>query len=252
MRRIFASLQNPAKYGYVFDSEGWDTNSTVDHHFRLFETLGDGMTAHSHDRGITVSVLTDYLLSLADKLYQEPVNAEDSLYDTVRYTINNRPAEADIAFCATVVFRQAEDSTYTHEKRTRYFSVAEKKISSAPAKQYDKRYAKVEDWHNGSPEAAYRMLIREFPKAFEQLAYAEAIRDWYESQPDYSSSRHYMGLPGQFLKWRDCEEHQAARMLHQAYRALQDICESKRLYHATDNAIQNAKRAIERETEQAA
>lgn len=68
MLRRFASVMNPATYGYSFDSEAWTANAPVDTNFRMYQTYGDGNVQHSGDWAITVDYLADYLISLAQAM----------------------------------------------------------------------------------------------------------------------------------------------------------------------------------------
>ena len=65
MRKLLASQQQPDKYGYLFDTEAFTMSTTVSHHFRMYETYGDGLCQHSGDWPITNEYFADYLASLA-------------------------------------------------------------------------------------------------------------------------------------------------------------------------------------------
>ena len=73
MYRKFASIANSAKFGYSFDSDKWEyrVNPFLTQKFRMFETMGDGMTQHSHDWPVTEEYAIDYLFSLAVILLED-------------------------------------------------------------------------------------------------------------------------------------------------------------------------------------
>ena len=75
MYKKFASIANSAKFGYSFDSDKWEyrANPFLTQKFRMFETMGDGMTQHSHDWPVTEEYAIDYLFSLAVIILESPV-----------------------------------------------------------------------------------------------------------------------------------------------------------------------------------
>ena len=222
MRVKFASLKEPAKYGYVYDSEAWDTNTRfcLPRHFQQFETYNDGLCQHSGEWTVQVDFLADYLASLATYLMANSGEENDKLLQHVSYDITRRPADASIAFAASVKFKSAvrpDGEATGYEKHRRWFSVDEKKVSASESKRYDKRYTEVEKQHDGSPDAIYRMLIPEYADGLEFYAYADAIRDWCHADPDHGRPYFY-GHTAQFLKWFDGDAHKAGELRY-AYKA---------------------------------
>ena len=100
MHRKFASIQNPEKYGYAYDSEAFDSNAEVDWHMRMFETYGDGLCQHSGDWPITTHFMPDYLASLATAMMNDP-----ELVERVIFNFCQMPSAKTIAFCASVKWK---------------------------------------------------------------------------------------------------------------------------------------------------
>jgi hypothetical protein len=240
MTRKFASIEHPETYGYLFETDNWSGNAAVDTCFRMFETYRDGLIQHSRDWPITTEYLADYLNSLAQAML-----TDTELAERMTYTLMRRPSDAEIAFAASVVFKPI-DEDHPWEKKTRYFSIEEKKVSSADSKQYDKRYVRVERAHDGSADAIYSMLIPDYASGLQRLQFAEAIRKWTLD----GENRPYMELPARFLKWT--ESHDKARDMMHALETAQYAAESHRLRCAVESNLASIKRQIERRKELAA
>jgi hypothetical protein len=201
----------------------------------MFETYGDGLCQHSGDWPITNEYMADFLAGLATAML-----TDEELANTVCYEIAQGPKVEDIEFAASVVFKPREavaaDSwASSYEAKDRYYSIAERKISSSPAKQHDKRYARVEQWNNGSPAAIYRMLLPEFAKDLERYAWAHDIRTWVLKQP--ANSPLYMPLPAEFLEWK--MQRDGAQDLRRAFSACRAIVESYRLRASAECDLSN-------------
>ncbi len=238
MRRVFRSIQHPDKYGYAFDSEAWSTRgATVNQNFVQFETYGDGLCQHSHEWPITVEFMADYLASLATAMLQD-----DELIQRLSFPFSRQPSVKQIEFCASVVFKpQQEDGGW--EKKQRFFSIEQLKISSSEEKRHDKRYQQVERWCDGSATAIHRMLYREFDNALEIYARAEAIREWcLEGE---RNERPYMGLAVEFLEWfkTDPERRQKAQDMRRAYGACVAICKAYVLRSEAETHLENIRPA---------
>jgi hypothetical protein len=233
MRKVFASIGHPAKYGYAYDSSPtYRNNVVVDSHFEQFETYGDGLCQHSGSWSVGTEYIADYFLSLAVAM----LAAEDTtLVEEVSYIVGRRPADSSIEFAKSVIFNE-------HSK-TRYYSVDEEKISSSSTKQHDKRYERIEKWHDGSPEAIYRILIKDYSSGIQRFAYASAIRDYLMA----GSRTGWMDMPAEFLKWT--EDREASRRIRDGYEACRNIAQAHHLRHAAQCHIDNYKRAVERAAE---
>ena len=237
MLRKFASIGQPNLFGYAYESGAWDSNAQINAHFRMFQTYGDGLTQHSGDWGVTTEFFSDYLFSLADLMLRD-----EEVADTLRYTLNCGPTAEQIEFCASVKFTPANDTDYWEKKR-RYYSVEEKKISSSDSKRYDKRYSEVDKNCDGSADAIYRMLIPEYADGLKKYIFAHDIHAWCMGA--FGSSRPWMEMPAKFLTWTKDDE--VARKMRDALDTVRYIIESKWLRDNTTSMLDNYRDNIERE-----
>jgi len=171
----FASLAHPEKYGYALDTSAWGSSSETHSYYRQFETYGDGLIQHSGDWSVTFDFLTDYLASLAVAMM-----ANDELVEAADYSFRRGASAELIAFAAGVVWRESDKQ---YDKR-RYFSTQLSKMG-ARAKQYDKRFAEIQDWHDGSRSSIFRLICPEYPTRFEQYQIALSVENWAELQAKY-------------------------------------------------------------------
>ena len=243
MIKRFPSLKDPAKYGYSFDTDNYDSRAFFSDKFRQYETYGDGLCQHSGDWSIQVEFLADYLASLATAML-----TDEELLSYARWEFRADVNREKIEFAASVVFKSAkklsgDDTGY--EKNRRYYSVEERKVSSTPAKQYDKRYQQVEQWCDGSAEAIYRILVPEYAKGMDYYAYADAIRTWCL---DNSTRPYYGGLPAQFLKWFDGDSGKA-RDLRYAWNACKALFAAREARDEAETALKNLHWPVEQPAE---
>lgn len=216
MKITFASLEHPAKFGYAYDTDHWSMNAPVDTKFRQFQTFNDGLCQHSGDYPITIEYMADYLAALAAVML-----TDEALTKELQYLFTRGPAKDDMEFCASVIFKPADDTT-SWEKKTRYFSVSLKQVSSNESKRHDNRFAKVEKWHDGSAGAIFQMLAKESDSGLDKYQRAHVMHEWVrELASNRSSTKVYMDLPGVFLNWFKDPEGPAdrARQLRDAYDA---------------------------------
>ena len=240
MLRKFASLKHPEAYGYAYDTEVMDLHATVNDHFRQFETCGDGMIQHSRDWSITREFLPDYLYSLAQSLL-----TDEELANTVRFTLSNGPDVKSIEFAASVVFKPQEGCEL-YEVKNRYYSMEECKVTANDAKRYDKRYARVATWQDGSAAAIFHMTLPSYALDLERLEYALAVNEW--CMDGHATKRPYMQPPAMFLKWVDNPD--AARAYKDSLECVRGICESYRLRDNTIRRLASYGRSLERAKEQ--
>ena len=242
MLRKFASIKHPTEFGYSFDSEAWTSGAPIDTHFRMFQTFGDGLIQHSGDWAITSEYFADYLTSLAQAML-----ADEELCERTYYMLMRGPSKEEIAFAASVVFKPDDSLTRTYgdgsqflaEKKQRYFSLEEKKITANREKEHDKRYQKLERGHDGSVESVYRILLPDYCKGLGFFQWAWHIREWA-----MATDGKYMGLVAEFLGWtKDRDE---ARAMAHAFECVRNVAESYRLRRAAESDIESYKRNVER------
>lgn len=232
MLRRFASIQNPETVAYAFDSENWSSNAPIHTSFRAYQTYGDGICQHSGDWSVTTEQFADFMFSLSAAML-----ADEELTNHLSFTIARRPAVADIAFAASIKFVAAEGSEM-FEKKTRYYSISERKISTSAAKEHDKRYERITASEDGSAAAIFRMLLPDYAGGLERYQYATAIGDWLQSQENGA----YMELPGEFLQWATYEKdgsnyRDKAREMRNAFECALHVVEAYRLRSAAESAL---------------
>ncbi len=239
MLHTFASIAEPNTIGYAYDSESWVNHAQVSSNFRMFQTYGDGLTQHSGDHPITTDYTTDYLMSLAVSML-----ASDELTERLYYTLMREPSIAEIEFAASVVFKPMSDEQ-PWEKKTRYYSVEQKKITTNSEKAHDKRYNRVEAKHTGQHTAIYDMLVPYYADGLQMLLYANAIHRWA-----MKTEGQWMPLPLIFLKWipeeYSSDNQTKARESRDAVDLIRNVCESWRTRTAATAEIQQYREKIER------
>jgi hypothetical protein len=180
--------------------------------------------------------MADYLASLTVAML-----ADEELAGDLLYTLYRGPKLAEIEFAASVVFKAGEGMT-AYEKKTRYYSISESKVTSNPTKEYDTRYRKVQSSEDGSPEAVYRMLLPEYARDLERLQWSTAIYNWA-----MATKVKYMQLPAVFLKWTN--ENDVARELRDAFESARNVAESYRLRASAESAVEQYRRNVARRSE---
>jgi hypothetical protein len=231
----FASIAHPTEYAYQYDTSAYNFNAAVSYHFMQYQTYNDGLCQHSGEWPITREFMADYMASFAEALLAQP---EHDCWNSFAHEFQHVPSVVDIEFCAAVRFKaQKPGAAYKRQ----YYSLQERKLSSAPAKEFDKRYQRVEEWHDGTPEAVYRMLRgEETVRDLQRFATAYAMRLWFMVQPDQ-----YMTLESMFLEWtKDSGE---ARTMRYAYEACLHLAQSYQLREEARCELGNAKRRLEPE-----
>ena len=227
MRITFASIADSDKVAYQYDSDAYSRNPLVNSEFRLYETLGDGMIAHTPSMDIAPERLTDYLQSALRFMFAEDQTKDSTLTYQMSCASRRGPCDEVIAFAASIVAKEADKDYSTR----RYYSISERKISKNSKLQYDKRYQEVPSWADGSAESIYRLLRSEWQDGFSAYCYAYNVRQWCV---DHSL---YCELPGSLMGWfRDDSEKD--RSLMYALRAVRCFADSI-------DALDNAKRSLQ-------
>jgi hypothetical protein len=144
-------LEESKQYAFAFDSGKWD-QAVVNSKFRVFATYGDRLIQHSGDWPVSVELFADYLLSLVAYLLElQGTDSEffEQVLRGVGYLFTDRPSSQLIAFAAGVEWNAEKDKW----PNDRYYWVKGQKTSRSQAKEHDKRYVRVQEWNDGSPEA---------------------------------------------------------------------------------------------------
>jgi hypothetical protein len=247
MKVKFASLAQSDKIGYAYDTEHWSMNAPIESKFRAFNTYGDGLCQHSGDWAITVETLTDYLASLATAML-----ADEALLKELRYMFASRIPVADFEFCAGVIFKPVSDES-PWEKKTRYFSVQLKQLSSTESKRHDNRFTKVETWCDGTAEAIFHMLNKDHHSGFDKYKRAHEMHEWVRECSN-AFPKVYMDQPAVFLKWFEDPEGKGdrARQLREAYDACAYLAKSYSLRAGALSALRNYALSIGKPVEEEA
>jgi hypothetical protein len=232
MFRKFASIAHPDKYGYAYDSEQYK-GGELSPRFRQFETYGDRNIQHSGDWAITLDFAIDYLNSLTVAMLDD-----EELCDAMSYPLNHRPSTEDLKFSASLKYNEVKDSGWN---KTRYFSVAKRKVTRDQEKSHDDRYTELKPWHNGTPEAIFAMVVHEYSTGLERWQYAQTVREWAEA----NLKNGFMEMPAVFLKWFN-QDYELARQFRSAFTACRSLSEAHRLRDEGRRQIESYKGDIER------
>lgn len=230
-RFVFASIAHPEKYGYAFDSDSYSGN-TVYSCFRMFETMGDGLTQHSGDWSVTWEYVIDYLYSLASAM-----QTDDDLIAATAYAVTRKPLTEAIEFAASVVWKDSDDN---YDKR-RFYSLEQRKIGGR-AKQYDKRYKEISVYQDGTRASILNMVTPDYADGLMRFQYAMAVNEYSFNQK--KSIPEGNNLPIWF-------EGDSSKRLHlrNALRACQNLVEARQSKLDSTWLLQNYARMIAREAE---
>jgi hypothetical protein len=253
MLRRFASLAHGERYSYSFDSDVFRYTSgfKIEDKFRMYESLGHGLTQHSNDWPVTAEFLTDYFYSLGTEMLKESDDREDFIR-AVGYQMSREPQKETIEFAASVIFNESDKE---YGKR-RYFSISERKITRNQDKRHDKRYTEISDLHDGSPERVYKMILPEYADGLEMYCYARKVREWFYSDDNKRKNRQSMDFPPVFLEWftddKQRDRWDKSRDLGNAFSTVQSIITAWQSKLYAQNELENYQRSLERQREAAA
>ena len=225
MYKKFASIANSAKFGYSFDSDKWEyrANPFLTQKFRMFETMGDGMTQHSHDWPVTEEYAIDYLFSLAVILLED-----EEIASNYSHMFHAQPRMDSLRFAASLVFDPEKDKDWN---KKRYYSMSELKVSRNPKLQYDTRYKELNEYQTGTAESILGLVCNEHMDGLERWQYADSVRTWAAD----NLKKSYMEMPAVHLKWFEsaktirgsqADQYQLARVFRDAFEACQAAVDS--------------------------
>ena len=211
MRKIFTPIAHERKFRYIIAATHFTDSHALNSRFRFFETLGDGSTAHTPDMPLTVDLLPDFMYSLA-----KAMASDEDLTAAVRFEVTSYDTTAErIAFAAGV--------RYKEDNRTRYYSAQEMKVSASDGKRHDKRYHEISSWCDGTFDATYRILMKDYQTAWDSYKLEQAIRKWYSAQGMFL---HYKQMKPVF---EDILSREQLDYLNCAYDACQALVEAAQL-----------------------
>lgn len=152
--KTIQSVLNPSSRGYHIKPSGTDNwnrrgNAPLIMGVTVFETFGDGLTQHSGDWCPQWGAdFNDVCLSLASAVLADP---SDQIWNSLFMCTDGGISDTEIRWALGVKHS---------EKVLRFYSVSERKVTSAD-KRHDRRYERVEPWCDGTPEAAFMILVKD-------------------------------------------------------------------------------------------
>lgn len=150
---VFPSVLFADKIAYCLGDElPWSRNGLIVHHRAgMFDTYGDGMVQHSPAYHIGPERFEDWCLSLATYLLANigPLAERDTQHAPAWYWFPDTNA-ATVEFLASL--------RHDKEKR-RFYSFAERKLTTRESARYDKRYAEVPEWADGKVKNIVALFV---------------------------------------------------------------------------------------------
>lgn len=220
----FPSLAHADKIGYVFYTDSmalWDSayqsRQAVWDQAGQFETLGDGMCAHSLDWAIGTDRMADYFASFATFLLSLVTSGKVSEDDMglLGMCWPSAPSHEAIRFALSLKYRADKRQWYNLDSR---------KVSSADSREHDKRWERVPEYADGSPESAYRLLCGAHTLfALERWIVLDAVYEYKRTVDN-----EYQGVPGQGEPLNLASTPEEANRLSRAIRAVRSILDALR------------------------
>lgn len=232
----FNSLLNPSKYGFVYessDTDHWDicyrSSSILSYRSFYFETYGDGTCQHTPISPVPLGEISvDWLLSLAKHLLNSPAEYDWSMDSLFGYGL----PQPDLAqFLAGLKEKHINQ----------YFSPAERAVTKAESKRFDKRWFKIPSWpfqRNCTVQRCYELFhsAHEDPcrmiKAIETVGALLAIADGLDDTGD----RYFSACSLEKMEWLTSDLLSACRALRDVIQALESLRNSG---NAVDCYIRN-------------
>ena len=148
-----------------YSSDNWSTrgNAPFSCSILAYDTYGDGLTQHSGAYVAQFADTTDICLSVAQAILDDPKNETWRKLDSFL----SRRSDNQIRFAMTVKYQEGKRQFYSflHEKVTR------------ADKGNDRRYEKVESWHDGSAPITLNLLCSSGMDWLERLYIAHRLRE---------------------------------------------------------------------------
>ena len=181
-RIAFPSLLHPKDRAYTIHNSSYDLNTFGNHHFLAdwagrYDTYGDGMVQHSPEYPAMDEDFGDYCGSLAVFILEGGTDAEKALEMLSQTLWWGHTNQADIQFAMTVKH---------DEKKRRWYSKQERKISSADSKRNDRRWEEIAEWMDGTMPAVFRFCLPDYHMGFlDRWASADMVVDTYSAEKGY-------------------------------------------------------------------
>lgn len=234
MRITFPSIASSNQIAYQYDSDAYSRSPLVCSQFRLYETMGDGMIAHTPSLDIAPERLTDYLHSALQFMFSEKQSDETTLSERMCREVMRGPCTELIAFAASIVSKESDKEW----GKKRYYSTSLMKIGRKPELEYDKRYAEIPYWADGTAESIYRLLSGEWHDGLTAYTYAYNIREWC------LNNKVYCEMPGFLMGWMR-EDREADRDLKNAFFSLRSFAQSRDLLDCAKRGLESYARTLQ-------
>lgn len=114
-----------------------------------FPTLGDGFTQHGPAQSCPAGMIQDFVLSATAYALHSGSDDDDSILTTGTLNMGHLNTDS-LRFLTSVRYS---------EKKQRFFSFSELKVSSNPNLRFDKRYFEVTAEYDGSFEGTFKLLL---------------------------------------------------------------------------------------------
>jgi hypothetical protein len=182
-----------------------------------YETYGDGITKHSGSWMAHTDNILDCIASLAIFAMD---HKDDEEFKSWLTSFWPRPVdEKSIDFALTVKF---------DEKKTKYYNLQERKISSSEKLQYDKRWSEIPQWCVGNLESVLRLIVPDYyHDALTLFYYYTEVRSYLAQKLDW-----YDSVDGYFIGWQPTDNYQSMQ-LQSAFYVINSIVKS---WQYADNA----------------
>ncbi len=232
----FKSVLRSDKVAYeISDGEDWaERGRSVVDKVREYPTYGDGMTKHGGSYKVQAENFVDCLLSLYDFLSSPVRGVENEAIKKIESTwpTGYFPGNDTIAFFAGLKFV---------EGKRRFFNAEDKKISSNPSKQYDKRWAEITYCHDGTLTAT-TALVKNHSYSHDAVcdfAVYLRISDWVESSGGWVDHDEHYGIGCKDDTWYDLKA--AFNLVDALVTSYRQLSQAKRMresiQHNMDNRI---------------
>ena len=165
MNDSIKSVLNPDKTRYE-KVDGWYDTGLLVWAYGQFDTYGDGDTKHSHTHKLGREQFTDFCLSVARHITENPLE----LVHSYEFGMDKISRES-YQFLLSVKY---------DESKRKWFSFSLSKVSTSDTKRYDKRWTEVPTWADGAPKSAwqlYRFVRESSGSLLERYSILERFRE---------------------------------------------------------------------------
>ncbi|HXJ61840.1 MAG TPA: hypothetical protein VNU68_34805 [Verrucomicrobiae bacterium] len=166
---IIPSILNASTRAYKLVKSGTDNwnnrgSAPLLDQLTQYETYGDGTVQHSGDWCVQFAELTDVCLSLATAMYADP-KAEH--WQSLGRPM---PCQENLRFALNVKFKEGKRQWYSYQQQ---------KVTTSEKVRYDKRYEEVNQYINGDPAGALRVINPEYYDWLDKVRLVSALREEY-------------------------------------------------------------------------